>query len=228
MDLRRQRQLNQDAVDLAVGIEPVHERQDLFLRRRRRQRVVEGAHPGLERLARLAADIDLACRIVADEHDREPGPHMRRVESRDRRGDAGAEPLGDRRAVDDPRRHGAQIRATPTLPKISKMRLRRKYKKQDQDDRRDVDAAEVRQDAADRPQRRLGHPVEEVGDLRHDRVARVHDVEGDEPAQDRARDEQPDIERDHRVDEPQQGAHAKPILGPAPAGITIDRGGPAA
>src|SRR5687768_15395462 len=45
---------------------------------------------------------------------------------------------------------------------------------QDQDHRRDVDAAEAGQRVADRPQRWLGDAVEEIGDLRDHRVARIH------------------------------------------------------
>ena len=79
---------------------------------------------------------------------------------------------------------------------------------QDQDDRRDVDAAEIGQQVADRPQHRLGDPVEHLADLRDDRIAHVHHVEGHEPAQDRAGDEDVDEELDDRVEEPDQGVHA--------------------
>ena len=73
VDLRRQRQLHEDAVDLRIGIELADDVQELGLARRRRQRMVEGAHPRLEGVADLVADVDLARRVVADENDGEAG-----------------------------------------------------------------------------------------------------------------------------------------------------------
>src|SRR5262245_35025551 len=47
---------------------------------------------------------------------------------------------------------------------------------EDQDDRRDVDAAEIGHHIADWPQRRLGDAIEEVRDHCHELVARVDHV----------------------------------------------------
>ena len=71
IDLRRQRQLHQDAVHgrsaLSRADEPA-----VRLRWSRRQAVIERAHAASGGHLHLAADIDLARRIVADQHDREP------------------------------------------------------------------------------------------------------------------------------------------------------------
>jgi len=79
---------------------------------------------------------------------------------------------------------------------------------QDQDDRRDVDAAEIGQQVPDRPQHRLGDAIEEFADLRDDRIAHIDHVEGHEPAQHGARNEDVDVELDDGVEEPEQGVHA--------------------
>jgi hypothetical protein len=69
--VRRQRQLDEDAVDLAVGVELSDERHQLGLRRRRRKLEVARLDAGLAGRLRLAAHVDRRGRIVADEHDRE-------------------------------------------------------------------------------------------------------------------------------------------------------------
>src|SRR5450830_276807 len=51
--------------------------------------------------------------------------------------------------------------------------------KQDQDHRRHVDAAEIRQHRADRPQYRLGDAEEELAQHRHHLIAGVDHAEGD-------------------------------------------------
>ncbi len=86
VDLRRQRQLHEDAVHLRVGVEACHERQHLGLARRGRQRVIEGAHARLESLAPLVAHVDAARRMVADEHDGEARNAPLPRQLRDRRG----------------------------------------------------------------------------------------------------------------------------------------------
>jgi len=81
--------------------------------------------------------------------------------------------------------------------------------RQDQDHRRDVDAAEVGQDAPDRPQRRIGD-AEEEGERGEDvLVAHVDHVEGREPAQKRGGDEEPDVDREDRVDQVGERVHAR-------------------
>src|SRR5262249_39210203 len=54
-----------------------------------------------------------------------------------------------------------------------------------QNDRGNVDATHVWQQAADRAQRRLGEAIEQFGDHVHDRISRIDDIERDQPAQDR-------------------------------------------
>src|SRR5438552_10138377 len=78
---------------------------------------------------------------------------------------------------------------------------------QDQDHRRDVDAAEVGHHVADRAQRRLGDAKEELTDTVDERVAGVHHIERNQPRQDRGGDQQPDIELQGEQDDIENGAH---------------------
>src|SRR6185312_11575300 len=79
---------------------------------RGRQAVLDAAHAGLARLLRLVADIDLARRILADQHHGKPR-HRTLLLSEAR--DLGRElrpELGRRRlAVDDLRRHETSVRS---------------------------------------------------------------------------------------------------------------------
>src|SRR5690348_9149721 len=85
--------------------------------------------------------------------------------------------------------------------------------------RRDVDPAEVRKNAADRPQRRLGHAVEEIAQEVDEAVAGVDHVERDQPAQDDPDDEDPLVERKKSDDQEQQGFHSNPVYEDANRGI---------
>src|SRR5207237_1496318 len=98
--------------------------------------------------------------------------------------------------------------------------------KQDQDNRRDVNAAKIREDAPDRPQQRLGHAPQKVSDRRDNAVVSVHDAKSDEPAQHRLGDQQPYVDRDHRMNETQKGIHLNGDLGSKwRADRTVRRGG---
>ena len=68
----RQRQLHQNAVHGGIAIELCDQRQQIGLRDVGRQHVLERRHAGGLGLLVLAADIDLAGRIAADQHHREP------------------------------------------------------------------------------------------------------------------------------------------------------------
>ena len=72
VDLRRQRQLHQDAMHGRVLVQPLDQLQQLGFGRRRRQFVERRAHIGRGGLGGLAAHIDFARRIVADEHHGQP------------------------------------------------------------------------------------------------------------------------------------------------------------
>ena len=61
---------------------------------------------------------------------------------------------------------------------------------QEQDERREVDPAEVGQDLADRPVKRLGDPIERPYQAGRT-VGEVEDVEGDQPAEDDLGDDDP-------------------------------------
>ena len=159
--------------------------------------------------ARLAAHVDLARRIVADEHDREPGRTRPAVESRDRRRDAGAQPLGACALPSmSARRPSARSRDPRRISRRCRAVARRSGSRRKHRSRIRM-IGETSMPPRFGRMRRIGRSTGSVtrrGSRRaaHHVVARVHDVEGDEPAQDRGGDEQPDIERDHRVDEPQQ------------------------
>jgi len=77
-----------------------------------------------------------------------------------------------------------------------------KHKQQDQDDRRDVDPAEVREKRADRAKRRLGQSPQHIADHGYDLVVSIDNAESQEPAQHGLGDEQPNIDSDQRIDKP--------------------------
>ena len=73
VDMLRQRQLHQNAVDAVVGIEPGDQRQELGFADRRRQSFLKARNAGGGRRLALVADIDLARRVLADQHGAKPG-----------------------------------------------------------------------------------------------------------------------------------------------------------
>jgi len=79
-----------------------------------------------------------------------------------------------------------------------------KHQEQDQDDRRDVDTAEIRQKGADRAERRLGHPIQKIADDRDGAVVAVNNAESEQPAQDRLADQEPNINGNQGVDQPHE------------------------
>src|SRR5690606_11183163 len=72
-DVLWERQLNEDAVDIGVGGELRNLADQFFLRRFLRQADFDAAHAGFDGLFGFAGDIDVAGRIVSDEHDGERG-----------------------------------------------------------------------------------------------------------------------------------------------------------
>jgi hypothetical protein len=73
IDVRRQRQLHQDAVDAVVGVEAVDQRQQFVLGRRGRQVVRHADHAGAFAGAFLVAHVDGRGGIVADQNHRQAG-----------------------------------------------------------------------------------------------------------------------------------------------------------
>ena len=73
VDMRGQRQLHQYAVDRIIGVKPLNQRDQIALRNIIRQAVFEAFHPGFHGRLLFRSDINLACRIIADEHDRKTG-----------------------------------------------------------------------------------------------------------------------------------------------------------
>jgi hypothetical protein len=74
--------------------------------------------------------------------------------------------------------------------------------------RRYVDAAKVGQHITNRTQYRFGQPVEEFGKHVYDLIARVYDVECDQPAQYRHSDDDPHVNGEHVRDELQKLEHS--------------------
>jgi hypothetical protein len=72
VQMPRQRQLHQDPVHRRVLVQPPHQRQQVGLRGVRRQPVLERGHADLDRLLALRTHIDLAGRILAHQHHRQP------------------------------------------------------------------------------------------------------------------------------------------------------------
>src|SRR5664279_2729519 len=81
---------------------------------------------------------------------------------------------------------------------------------QDQDHRRHVDAAEIRHYRADRPQQRLGEPVQEVEQHRHHLIAGVDHIEGDQPGQNGGSDQHPDVDLQHQQNDIEDRTHENP------------------
>ena len=77
-------------------------------------------------------------------------------------------------------------------------------KQQDHHDGRDVDSAQVRDDAAERLQQGRGDPIQEGADRIDVTVTVVDHVERDQPAQDHHRQDDPEIDVDDRVDQPEE------------------------
>ena len=72
---------------------------------------------------------------------------------------------------------------------------------------RDVDAAEIGQQAPDRPQHRLGQGIEPLPQRADELVVGIDHIERDQPAHHGARNDDVDIERDHVADEAEQLEH---------------------
>ena len=106
VEMRRQRQLHEDAVDRVVGVQLGDELHQLVLGRRLGQDMLEADHADLARRLALAAHVDAARRVVADEHDGEAGGWPT---CSARRGDRGGDPLAEAGgiglAVDDAGAH---------------------------------------------------------------------------------------------------------------------------
>ncbi len=108
IDLRRQRQLHQDAVHGGIGVELTDKTEQLVGAGRGGQMKVERLHADFDDGARFAADIGFARRIFADQDHRQAGDETLRGRQAPRlRRHGGAQFRGDRFAIDDPGGHGA-------------------------------------------------------------------------------------------------------------------------
>ena len=101
-NMLRQRKLHQNAVDGRVVVQLLHEGEQRLLVGFRRQLVLEGFQSGFDGRPALVANIDLARRILADQHDGEAGRQaVFRLQDGDLPADGLAEPGGKGLAVDD-------------------------------------------------------------------------------------------------------------------------------
>ena len=75
VDLLRQRQLHQDAVDGRVAVQPVDQSQKFLGRGLGRRAMKLAGNAGLLAGFLLVADIDLAGRVLAHQHGRQAGRH---------------------------------------------------------------------------------------------------------------------------------------------------------
>jgi len=102
----RQRQLHQNAMHGGIAIELSDQGQQIILRDVFRQYVLERCHAGGLGLLVLAADVDLAGGVAADQHHREPGRDpVLALHPRNLIGNAGAKFSGNDFSIDDQGRH---------------------------------------------------------------------------------------------------------------------------
>jgi hypothetical protein len=74
---------------------------------------------------------------------------------------------------------------------------------QEKNNKRNVDAAEIWKPISYRFQQRLGDAIEEIADDRYHRMARIHDVENDQPAQDCRYKQQHKVDIEELINEQQ-------------------------
>ena len=77
---------------------------------------------------------------------------------------------------------------------------------QDQNDRRDVDPAQVGHEVTDRAQCGLRDSPQEIRNGGNELVPGIDDIEGDQPAQDGRSDQQPDVKLDGNEDNIGEGS----------------------
>ena len=127
VDVRGQRQLDEDAVPRRVGVEIADEPQQFVLGDIGRQVERLGPHPDRGCVARLPSHIGHGRRVIADEHDDEAGFDTGRFEAHDIGAHLAANLLRDRIAIDDGCRHArsvqsrcpgtAQCSGAPSIPR---------------------------------------------------------------------------------------------------------------
>jgi hypothetical protein len=105
VEMRRQRHLDQEAVNLGRGVQARDRRHQLALRHRCGQRHHLGDQTQSLRGAHLVADVDLARRIFADDDDGEAGRDALGLERADAHGELVADPMCNGGPVDDRRAH---------------------------------------------------------------------------------------------------------------------------
>jgi len=101
VDMLRQGELHQDAVDPLIPVQALDQRQQFRFAGVGRQLVFIGKDPGLLAGLLLHRNVDPAGRVVADQHHGEPGSHPAGLQLLGFLRDGAAQPGGDGLAVDD-------------------------------------------------------------------------------------------------------------------------------
>ena len=109
----RQRKLDEDAVDPLISVQLFDLGEERAFIGFGKKAVLPRVHPGGERRLAFRANINLACRILAEKHHREPGLATRApFELGGVLPDLVSKPRGEGPAVDHPRGH--RLRPAPT------------------------------------------------------------------------------------------------------------------
>ena len=101
VDRARQRQLHQNAMHRRIGVQPIDQRQHIGLGRLGGQAVLDRAHANAAAFGDLAADVDVAGRIVAHQHHRQRRLDPARLQCRHRLGRFGGQGPRHCGAIDD-------------------------------------------------------------------------------------------------------------------------------
>ena len=72
VDMLGERQLHENAINGVIRVKPRDQREQLRLARFGGQTMLEGSHAGFHGLLGLGPDINLACRVFANQHNRKP------------------------------------------------------------------------------------------------------------------------------------------------------------
>jgi hypothetical protein len=98
-----ERQLHQNSVNVGVGVEAAHQRQQFFLTGRGREIVLFRSKTALNRRLAFGPHVDLAGGVLADENDGKTRSDAARDQTPRRLGDCREQASRDRLAVDDER-----------------------------------------------------------------------------------------------------------------------------
>jgi hypothetical protein len=122
---------------------------------------------------------------------------------------------GDRRIAT---RKPPRIGVSGPSSKIFEHQIAQEIQQQDQDHRRNIDPAKVREEGSNRSQCRFSNSPKNIVGRSDDAVVAINDAKGEEPAQHRLSNQQPDEDCDHCVDEVKKRIHQARALAAASCG----------